>query len=86
MQEAWDNGRCKCCGSNSHSKQNCSKRFETCNICDKKGHLAKVCYYNDGSYSNNERADSRNGRQEDRQRGGRWRGNSRGQSEERPAS
>ncbi|XP_029163713.1 uncharacterized protein K02A2.6-like [Nylanderia fulva] len=34
---------CYCCGKNNHWARDCYHRFNTCNICKQKGHLASVC-------------------------------------------
>lgn len=45
--------RCNCCGGSNHVWFNCKFKTYKCNVCNKIGHLAKVCYKK--SSVNNER-------------------------------
>ena len=36
-------GLCKCCGFQGHKREDCYHKEKKCNVCNKIGHLAKVC-------------------------------------------
>lgn len=45
--------KCTCCGYDNHVFRDCKFKNYTCNICDRKGHLAKVCFKNKVKKENN---------------------------------
>ena len=44
-------GRCFCCGSSTHLRNDCKKKHLTCNKCKKQGHIAPVCLSGEKSES-----------------------------------